>query len=360
MTRHALETIERNVKAQAQIVEDLLDVSRIVSGQLRLEMKAVELAPIVMAAIEAVRPAIEAKSIALHFEAPNASSVVSADSMRMQQAVWNILSNAVKFTPRAGRIEISIERRGSQLALTVRDSGPGVPPEFGAHLFERFRQADSSSTRRHGGLGLGLAIVRHLVEMHGGSVRLEPPREPQAEGPVEDLVEGEEACEGACFVIELPLLALGSQAQAEAPASRDDYSRLMLQNRSVLIVEDEADSRELLQVVLSRFGARVRQASSASEAWAALQQERPDVLVSDIGMPGEDGYSLIRRVRAVFSPEELPAIALTAYAARADRARALESGFNAHVTKPASPIDLAMTVAALLEPGQHASPGTST
>lgn len=334
MTRSALETIERNVKAQAQIVEDLLDVSRIVAGKLVLEMKPVELTSIVAGAIEAVRPAIDAKNIVLLFglRANNgAPAVVSGDAVRLQQVVWNILSNAVKFTPRGGRIEVTIGVRASQVVLTVHDSGPGVSPEFAPYLFERFRQADSSSTRRHGGLGLGLAIVRHLVEMHGGNVRLEP------------------STEGACFVVELPVLEV-ARDEVEKPRGEEDAAGVMLQGRSVLVVEDEADSRELLLVVLGRFGARVRGAASAFEAWEALGEEKPDVLVSDIGMPDEDGYSLIRRVRARFSSEELPAIALTAYAAHSDRERALAEGFDAHITKPASPIHLAMSVAALLEP----------
>lgn len=340
MTRHALETIERNVKAQAQIVEDLLDVSRIVAGKLRLETRPVELAPIVAAAIESVRPAIDARGIVLDFRCCAASpSIIAGDAMRLQQIVWNILSNAVKFTPRGGRIAVSIESDGSQLSLSVGDSGPGVAVEFAPYIFERFRQADSSPTRRHGGLGLGLAIVRHLVEMHGGSVRLEPP------------VEGE----GAIFVVELPVLALAEPYEEPVQADEDGYASLMLKGKRVLVVEDEADSRELLQIVLSRFGAIVSLAAGAGEAWRALEAEPPDVLVSDIGMPGEDGYALIRRVRARFSPEQLPAIALTAYAASSDREQALQAGFNAHVTKPAVPIHLAMTVAGLLEPRRTAS-----
>ncbi len=337
MVLSALETIERNVKAQAQIVEDLLDVSRIVAGNLRLEMRPVELASVVTGAIEAARPAIDARGIELDFRFPTSNPpLIAGDPLRLQQVVWNILSNATKFTPRGGRIGVYVEQHGAQVSLAVSDSGPGVPAEFAPHVFERFHQADSSLTRRHGGLGLGLAIVRHLVEMHGGSVHLEPPLEGQ----------------GATFVVELPLLSLVEPPQAPqaAQAAReDDYATRMLQGKRVLVVEDEADSRELLRIVLSRFGALVTVASDARQAWQELELEKPDVLVSDIGMPGEDGYSLIRRVRSRFTPEQLPAIALTAYAAASDREQALQAGFNTHITKPAAPIFLAMTVAGLLE-----------
>jgi signal transduction histidine kinase/PAS domain-containing protein len=356
-TQRALETIERNVKVQAQLVEDLLDTSRIIAGKLSLKMDPVEIAPIVSAAVESVRPALNAKSITLH-ESVHGRPVAAGDPERLQQVVWNLLANAVKFTPENGRIELQVsapdatsggaaEGAGDPRAvrIRVRDSGPGVPPEFAPHIFERFRQADSSPTRRHGGLGLGLAIVRHLVEAHGGTVRLEPVEEPAAPPAATDS-DGAMETTGATFTVELPALEPGAPHAEVAPALR---FQALLEGKDVLVVEDEADARELLQVILSRFGARVRIAASAEAALEILKSMSFDVLVSDIGMPDQDGYALIRRVRRNWSTRDLPAVALTAFAGGDDRTAALSAGFNAHLPKPVSPEDLAAVLADLLQ-----------
>ena len=353
----ALETIERNAKAQVQLIDDLLDISRIIRGKLRLEMRPIELVSIVQTAIEAMRPAAAVKGIQI--DAQLEPSLVSGDPDRLQQILWNLLSNAIKFTPNGGRVEVRLEQviegkgeggigfpspaRLEPLTATpvaqisVIDTGKGIHPNFLPHVFERFRQADSSITRSYGGLGLGLAIVRHLIELHGGSVQANSSGEGQ----------------GATFTVRLPLLAaMGTKAIAEIPAIEDNSSTAeppRLDAVRVLIVDDEADARELVSTVLQSQGAEVAIASSVSEALAQLAAFQPQVLVSDIGMPREDGYSLMRQVRSLPLEQggRIPAVALTAYARAEDRRRALMVGFQSHVAKPVNPTELVIVVASL-------------
>jgi signal transduction histidine kinase len=301
----ALETVERNARAQTQLIDDLLDVSRIVSGKLRLDMRTVEPIRVVEAALDAVRPSAEAKSIQLQLALDPAAGPLHVDPDRLQQIVWNLLTNAVKFTPRGGRVQVVLRRVGSSVEIEVTDSGQGISPEFLPHVFERFRQADGSTSRSHGGLGLGLAIVRHLVELHGGAIRAESPGEGR----------------GATFVVQLPIAALRVEVaaltlSAAAPAS-----------------------------------AGVSTAANAAEGFAALTRERPDVLVSDVGMPGEDGCALIARIRELSHADggATPAIALTALARAEDRKRAMLAGYDTHVAKPIDPTELAVVVAKLVD-----------
>jgi signal transduction histidine kinase/ActR/RegA family two-component response regulator len=328
-TTRALEAIERNARSQAQLVEDLLDVSRIITGKLRLDARAVTLESIAEAALDAVRPAADAKGIALD-AALEPGVVVTGDPDRLQQVLWNLVSNAVKFTPRGGRVEVSLERAGDHAQVTVHDTGVGIRLEFLPFVFDRFRQADASPTRVHGGLGLGLAIVRHLVELHGGSV------EAASEG------EGR----GATFAVRLPLAPGGVKVGAEVgrPAAAATLDGLR-----VLVVDDEPDTLEALSAALTGYGARVRTALSTREALASLDRGDVDVLVADIGMPGEDGYTLVRELRGR-PPDRggrIPAAALTAYARPVDAERALAAGFQVHVTKPVEPGDLAAIIARL-------------
>jgi len=321
----ALETVDRNAHAQAQLVEDLLDVSRIVSGKLRLETQPVHLAGVVQAAMESMRPAAEAKSMRLHAELAPEEDLVMGDASRLQQVVWNLLSNAVKFSPGENTVWIRLRRVDASVELTVRDEGPGIPEDFLPHLFERFRQLDGGTTRQHGGLGLGLAIVRHLVELHGGTVEA-------TSGP---------PGEGATFTVLLPLFHPRA-ATPELPASTSPPHDSELAGRRILVVDDEEDGREMLKLLLEEHGARVTTAASTAEALRLLATERPELLVSDIGMPGEDGYALISRVRALPASQggQVAAVALTAYARVEDRTRALSTGFDMHVSKPIHPDEL--------------------
>ncbi|MBD2104063.1 response regulator [Leptolyngbya sp. FACHB-261] len=337
-TTRALETIERNTKAQSKLIDDLLDVSRIITGKLRLEVRLVQLATIIEAAIDAVRIAAQAKDIEIKAVLDRNLELPAGDPDRLQQVIWNLLSNAVKFTPEGGQIQVGLERVHSRVQISVSDTGQGIRPEFLPYVFDRFRQADSSITRAHGGLGLGLAIVRHLVELHGGTVQAESPGEGQ----------------GTTFTVQLPIAAVRNEAaQLEHNKPYEDQlvreSLLTLQGIRVLIVDDEADARELLTIALEQFGATVTATASASEALTVLQQLRPDVLVSDIGMPGEDGYILIRQIRALKAEQggQTPAVALTAYVREEDRALAIRAGFQVHVSKPVEPVKLAMVVASL-------------
>ena len=332
----ALEIIERNAEAQQQLIEEVLDVSRIITGKLRLDARPVGLFPVVEAAVDAVRPAAQAKNIELSVGADSEAGLVHADPTRLQQVVWNLLTNAIKFTPRDGRVEVRLERMGSNVRIRVSDSGLGIAPDFLPYVFDRFRQADSSTTRHYSGLGLGLAVVRHLVEQHGGVVSAES--------------EGENR--GATFTVELPVSALKMDAsqseqlkQGERQNVRRGEATHSLEGVRVLVVEDQADARELLSALFRQHGAEVVSAGSATAALSALRRERPDVLVSDIGMPGEDGYWLIREARSLF--DDLPAVALTAYASEADRGRALAAGFHAHLSKPIEPSALISAVAEL-------------
>lgn len=338
-TGQALETIERNTRSLAQLIEDVLDVSRIIRGTLHLNTHQVKLAPVVEAAIDTVRPAAEAKEISIECKFDPELGVVVGDTNRLQQVVWNLLSNAVKFTSKGGRVDVQLERIESYVQIRVSDTGAGIAAEFLPHVFERFRQADSSRTRSHGGLGLGLAIVRHLVELHGGTVS------------AESLGIGQ----GATFIVNLPMKAVYVEANtAEALSSYMDAQQTnnylpRLDDLRVLIVDDEADARHLLTTILGQYGAQVIAAASAYEALLALQQFHPHILVSDIGMPQEDGYTLIRQVRALPKDQggRIPAVALTAYARAEDRTQALLAGFQLHVPKPVNAGELAAVIANL-------------
>ncbi|WP_334747733.1 hybrid sensor histidine kinase/response regulator [Nostoc sp.] len=338
-TGQALETIERNTRSLAQLIEDVLDVSRIIRGTLHLNIHRVKLAPVVEAAIDTVYPAAQAKEISINCKFDPEVGVVMGDANRLQQVVWNLLSNAVKFTPNGGRIDVQLERIESCVQIRVRDTGVGIAAEFLCHVFERFRQEDSSITRSHGGLGLGLAIVRHLVELHGGTVC------------AESLGIGQ----GATFIVNLPMKAVYVDANtAQQLSSVGDIEGVNnylpnLDGLRVLIVDDEADARHLLTMILRQYGAQVMAAPSASDALLALQEYRPHILVSDIGMPQEDGYTLIRQVRALPTDQggRIPAVALTAYARAEDRTQALLAGFQLHVPKPVNPGELAAVIANL-------------
>ncbi len=341
MSAQALEIIERNTKAQAQLIEDLLEVSRIITGKLRLEVRPVELGEVVTNALETVRLAAEAKSIAIEYSIGRAG-VVAGDAHRLQQVVWNLLSNAIKFTPKGGSVTVSLDVVDSYVRLSVGDNGQGIAPDFLPHVFERFRQADSSSTRTFGGLGLGLGIVRQLVELHGGTVAAHS--------------EGENL--GATFTVKLPLMAVQIAPDKGIPATGEplhlgslpDVPCAQLDGVRVLVVDDQEDARHLIAAVLEGCGAQVTTASSASEALQHMETERFDLLLSDIGMPGEDGYWFIQRVRELPNQSaRIPALALTAYARESDRDRALASGFQAHGVKPIEPAKLIELVAQLIK-----------
>jgi CheY-like chemotaxis protein/nitrogen-specific signal transduction histidine kinase len=337
--QRAVNSIERNAKSQAHLIEDLLDISRIITGKLRLDVRPVDLAPIIETAVDGVRPAADAKDIRLLKVIDERAGLISGDPDRLQQVLWNLLSNAIKFTPRGGRVQVRFERVESYAQITVSDTGQGIHADFLPYMFDLFRQADSTITRTHGGLGLGLAIVRRVVEMHGGSVQADSDGEGQ----------------GATFTVTFPLTGL--RPIEEAGADSTHHGALMhgllfdgapaLKGLHVLVVDDEPETRELLVTVLSKCGAEVKASASAKDAIEALKQWPADVLVSDIGMPGEDGYDLIRKVRAM-EPERggrIPAVALTAYARAEDRLRALSAGFQMHVPKPVEPVELAAVVA---------------
>ena len=327
-----LETIERNARAQAQLIEDLLDVSRIISGKLRLELHAVDLITVIEAAASAVRLAADAKGVRLELLLDDTAAPARGDAGRLQQIVWNLLSNAVKFTDRGGSVTVRLSRADSRTQIEVSDTGRGIEPTFLPHVFEMFRQADATSTRAHGGLGLGLAIVRHLAELHGGTVHAESPG----------------LLRGATFTVILPVAATVPQVvetdlRLEAPQPEPELTGLR-----VLLVDDEADARELLTEILVRRGALVTAVGCAADALSEIHKSPPEILVSDIGMPGCDGYTLIRRVREQRqSAKPLPAVALTAYARSEDRTRALRAGFHSHVTKPVEPEELVQVIATL-------------
>jgi signal transduction histidine kinase/ActR/RegA family two-component response regulator len=341
----ALDAMGRNARAQARLIEDILDVSRIITGNIRLDVRPVDLTSIVEAAIDSLQPAIDNKEIHLVSSLDPQAGPISGDPSRLQQVVWNLLSNAVKFTPRGGRIEVRLDRADSQAEISVTDTGQGISPEFLPHVFERFRQADSTSTRKHSGLGLGLSIVRHLIEMHGGKV------EAHSDG------EGQ----GATFRVMLPLMALRKErassardpSQGEgAPGVENGDSAgpaLSLKGLRVLIVDDEPDAREMLDLMLKQHDADVKVTETARGALELMEQWKPDILVSDIGMPVEDGYSLIHQVRAL-KPErggDTPAVALTGYASHADREQLLASGYQIHMAKPVEVDELVMAIARL-------------
>jgi CheY-like chemotaxis protein len=337
----ALETVERNARAQAQLVEDLLDVSRIVTGKLRLDVRPADLRHVVEAAIESVRTAADAKGIALEARLPAAPAHATVDPDRLQQVVWNLLSNAIKFTPQGGRVEITLDDGPLEASIVVADTGAGISPAFLPYVFDRFRQAEASSTRTYGGLGLGLAIVRHLVELHGGMVRATSAGEGQ----------------GTTFTVVLPLRAARRTA-AEAPTSRQRGASLAaapqtraLEGLRVLLVDDAEDTRDLLDAVLVQQGAVVTAVASVADARDAFARSTPDILISDIGMRGEDGYTLIRELRRrPDAARTLPAVALTAYAAPDDRRRALREGYDVHFPKPVDPDALVAMLVDLAPP----------
>ncbi|WP_370664087.1 hybrid sensor histidine kinase/response regulator [Massilia rubra] len=338
--QRGLQTIERNARAQAQLIEDLLDMSRITSGKVLLDMQTISPTVFIDAAIETVRPAADAKNIRLdRFVAPGVG-MIAGDPARLQQVIWNLLSNAIKFTSRDGNVRIELRAVDGHVEIAVHDTGVGIKPEFMAHVFERFRQGDASTTRKHGGLGLGLSIVKHLIEQHGGTVRADSP--------------GEER--GATFTIELPA------ANRQSPSARAGRAPTLpmapltpdillrdLSHLNVLVVDDEPDARDLIRRILSDCNATVRTAASAADALAEFRVSPPDLLVSDLGMPDVDGFELLARVRALghAGGGDVPAVALTAFARSEDRLRALEAGFMAHIAKPVEPSELIATVATM-------------
>jgi signal transduction histidine kinase/ActR/RegA family two-component response regulator len=335
---HALGIIERNAQSQNQLIEDLLDVSRIITGKLRLDVRPVDPAAIIESAIEAILPAAEAKEIRLQKVLDTGVSSISGDPARLQQVIWNLLSNAIKFTPKGGRVHVSLERINSHIEISVTDSGEGIKKDFLPFVFDRFRQADGTSVRRYGGLGLGLAVVRHLIELHGGTVQAASSGEGQ----------------GAVFTIKLPLLPVYRRemkterlhpAQSDTPPPIEYPDNLA--GLKVLVVDDEADTLEMIKVLLGQCGAKVTTANSSAEALKALERMRPDVIISDIGMPIEDGFQFMQKVRQL-PPEKggkIPAVALTAYARAEDRLRVLRSGYQMHISKPVELAELVAVVA---------------
>ncbi len=340
----ALETIERNARAQSQLIDDLLDISRIITGQIRLDVRQVEPDSFIESAIEALRPAAEAKGVRVQKVIDTGVKAIWGDAARLQQVVWNLLSNAIKFTPRGGSVQVRLERVNSHIEIAVADTGAGIPPKFLPYVFDRFRQADQTTTRHYGGLGLGLAIVRHLIELHGGTVY------------AESLGEGQ----GATFTAKLPVRPIynsGSSSPVERvhPVPREMLSSFggpeRLDGVRVLVVDDETDAREMIRIGLGQCGAEVTTAASVQEALEALKAARPEIMISDIGMPDEDGYELIKRVRALAVEDggRVPAIALTAYARTEDRLRALRAGYQMHVTKPVDLPELVAVMASLIQ-----------
>jgi PAS domain S-box-containing protein len=341
--QEGLEVIDRNTKAQVQLIEEVLDVSRIVSGKLRLEIRPCELTEVISAGVDVVRPAAEARDIALDVRLDPSASRALCDPTRIQQVVWNLVSNAVKFTPRGGKVGVTLARDKSGLRIEVSDNGQGISPELLPFVFDRFRQADSSTRRKFGGLGLGLSIVKHIVEMHGGTV------EARSAG------EGR----GSTFTAQLPIRAVRvdeSGGESSVAGGRGDLEGadasglplVRLDGLRVLVVDDEADARRILVKVLQDAGAVVTAAASAAEAIEALPKVRPEVLVSDLGMPDEDGFDLIRQVRGRgHHPKDLPAVALTAFVHKDDQRQALLAGFQVHIPKPVDPHDLTVVIASL-------------
>jgi CheY-like chemotaxis protein len=334
-----LDTIERNARVQAQIIEDLLDLSGIISGKVRLDVQRVDLPNVLNDSIETVRPTAEAKGIRLQALVDPFAGPISGDPSRLKQVFWNLLSNAIKFTSKEGKVQVLLERVDSHLEVAVIDTGEGIAPEFLPYVFDRFQQADPSTTRRHGGLGLGLAIVKQLVELHGGNVG----------------VKSGGIGQGATFIVQLPLRALyvepakGRRHPRAAPHQSEPLPEVSLANVHVLVVDDDSDARDLTQRLLRLAGATVSMASSASEAMERILAERPDVLVCDIGMPAEDGYTFIRRLRSIEETQgsALPAVALSAYARSDDRTKAIRSGFQNHLAKPVEPAELLAVISSL-------------
>ena len=332
-----LEIIKRNARAQAQLIDDLMDMSRIVTGQMRLDTQAVMPVSFVQAAVDSLRPTADARNVRLEAVLDPRAGPVNGDPSRLQQVVWNLVANAIKFTPAGGKVQVSLERVNSHLEIMVADTGMGIPADLLPYLFERYRQGDSSTTRQYGGLGLGLAIAKHIVDRHGGTIHAKSPGSGQ----------------GARFRVHLPVVVAHAREESSRahPSSgwADAAPEADLSGLKVLVVDDETDACEMLKAVLGRVGAQVVATTSPEAALTIIQTDPPSVLVSDIGMPGMDGYELLRRIRAA-QPEvatKLPAIALTAFARSEDRTRALLAGFRAHVSKPVEPAEIIATIASV-------------
>jgi signal transduction histidine kinase/CheY-like chemotaxis protein len=335
---NGLNVIERNARSQAQIIGDLLDMSRIISGKVRLDIRSIDLTALLEATVQTVRPTAEAKGIEVSLANASADVTVSADPDRLQQVLWNLLTNAVKFTPQGGHVTVTMSCQGSTFEIAVQDDGEGIAPAFLPHIFDRFRQADASAARRHGGLGLGLSIVRQLVELHGGSV---------------DVASGGTG-KGSTFRIRLPVngplqqvpdRAAANDATTAPPLRPEELPSFLLEGTRVLVVDDEPDARALIERLLLECQASVDTAGSANEALQRIAARAPHVIVSDIGMPGTDGYALLRQIRALKDARRsIPAIALTAYVRSEDRANALRAGFQSHLTKPVEPAELLAAV----------------
>jgi signal transduction histidine kinase/CheY-like chemotaxis protein len=343
--KYAIEVIGRNARNQSQLINDILDVSRIITGKLRVTVKPIEIKSVVESAIEAVQISADLKNININFKYDDSIQTIKGDADRLQQVFWNLLSNAIKFTPQGGAVKIEAEKLTTHVRVSVSDTGQGIEPEFLPYVFDRFRQADGSSTRQHGGLGLGLAIVRHLVEIHGGTVS----------------VASEGVGKGSTFTVDLPL-----NFEIESPVSESENNlpqetaqNLSIENKTalplndccILLIEDDADSLELVTFQLEQSGASVTRAASSPEALESFKTKRFDVLISDIGMPDENGYEFIRKVRALDAENGglTPAIALTAYAGSKDRAEALAAGFQTHLAKPVDKETLIVAVSSLIE-----------
>jgi signal transduction histidine kinase/ActR/RegA family two-component response regulator len=342
MAERARRAIVRNADVQIQLIDELLDLSRIASGKLRLEIRRLDVRHVVQEAIDAVRPGAEEKGITIEAGPHEDPLYVEGDAGRLRQIVWNLLSNAVKFTPGGGNIQVRVHGENGEARITVRDTGEGIAPEILPYVFDRFRQGDSSSTRTHGGLGLGLALVRHLVELHGGRVTAESGGRGQ----------------GATFTVVLPVTAPDAFAAGTAPTmplSVESETTVRLDRVRAVVVDDDEDGLDLTQAILTRAGASVRTAATATVALELVREWRPDILVSDIEMPGEDGYSLLRRVRALPPDDggQTPAIALTAYGRPEDRERCLAAGFAMHVPKPVDPGELTAIVASVTGAAQQ-------
>jgi CheY-like chemotaxis protein len=346
-TERGLDAIVRNANAQVQLIDDLLDISRVITGKMRLDVRPVDLRTVIDAALDSVRPAADAKELRVQTVLDPRAGPITGDPDRLQQVVWNLLMNAVKFTPKGGRVQIHLQRVNSHVEIVVSDTGRGMSADVLPFIFDRFRQADSSSTRTHAGLGLGLALVKHFVELHGGAVTAHSPGEGM----------------GATFVVTLPV-AIAEIPAGPVPREHPTATSLGLSTAAarldglrVLVVDDDRDAVDLASAILTQAGAVVKACASVSEAFQAFQDWRPDVLVSDIEMPGEDGYALIRRIRALEGERQgrMPAVALTAYGRMQDRMQALTAGFNMHVPKPVDPGELTTIIASVAARPLHPS-----
>jgi len=337
-----LNIIERNARAQTRIIEELLEMSRIISGKIRLEVGRVDIASVVRSAVDTVRPAADAKGVEIKMVFDPAARAIMGDASRLQQVFWNLLSNAVKFTPTGGRVLLTVAATGAHVEIAVSDTGEGIAPEFLPQVFDRFSQADASTTRRHGGLGIGLAIVKQLVELHGGTVSAQSPGMGQ----------------GSTFTVKLPTAGVtvkddrdGAPKPDHGPKPIDAATRARIAGKKILVIDDEPDARRMVRHLLEGSGAVVHAAESAAEARELITAESPDLLICDIGMPHEDGYSLIESIRAL--PHQrggaVPAVALTAYARGDDRDRALQAGFQRHLVKPVEAAELLGIVASLAD-----------